>query len=38
MQGLERVKKSLFSKLNDIAREDMFPEGMLNKKGGEGLH
>lgn len=31
LQGLEKVKKSLFSKLHDIAREEMFPEGMLVK-------
>lgn len=29
--GLERVKKQLFSKLHDIARAEMFPEGMLTK-------
>lgn len=30
--GLERVKKSLLSKLHDIAREEMFPAAMVDKK------
>ena len=31
-QGLERVKKSLFSRLHDIARVQMFPDGMVQEK------
>eukprot|EP00955_Chlamydomonas_euryale_P002512 27387-Chlamydomonas_euryale.AAC.7 len=30
-RGLERVKKSLLSKLHDIAREEMFPASMIKK-------
>ncbi|KAG1670999.1 hypothetical protein FOA52_014241 [Chlamydomonas sp. UWO 241] len=30
-RGFERIKKTLLSKLHDIAREEMFPKGMLTK-------
>ena len=31
MQGLEKVKKGLFSRLHDIARSEIFPAAMLNR-------
>ena len=31
LQGLEKVKKGLFSRLHDIARAEIFPAAMLNR-------